>query len=95
MVAAAAIDDQQFPVAAEQRGEAVLARDQDERRISAYVEQCIEKFFGFQIPVLGEKKRRQARAAMTNFARNPRTQLYENMVKRTDTYRVSLFQNVG
>jgi ubiquinone/menaquinone biosynthesis C-methylase UbiE len=75
--------------------EAVAARDQDARRISVYVEQCIDKFFGFQIPVLGAKKRQQARAALANFARNPGTQLYENMVKRTDTYRVSLFQRTA
>jgi ubiquinone/menaquinone biosynthesis C-methylase UbiE len=68
--------------------EAVRARDEDKRRIDAYVDQCIETFHGFRIPVLGNKKRLEAEFALKNFSRNPGTRLYENMVDRTDTYRV-------
>ncbi|MEJ7728386.1 MAG: class I SAM-dependent methyltransferase [Polyangiaceae bacterium] len=75
--------------------EAVAARDQDKPRIELYLDQCIDKFFGFRIPVLGAMKRQQARVAMANFARHPGTQLYKNMVDRTDTYRVSLFRKTG
>jgi ubiquinone/menaquinone biosynthesis C-methylase UbiE len=68
--------------------EAVQARDEDKGRIDAYVEQCIEAFHGFRIPVLGQKKRMEAEFALKNFSRNPGTRLYENMVDRSDTYRV-------
>lgn len=68
--------------------EAVRARDEDKARIDAYVEQCIEAFHGFKIPVLGKKRRAQAEVALKNFARNPGTNLYDNMVNGTDTYKV-------
>ena len=60
--------------------------------MNAYVEQCLEKFVGFRIPVLGRRKRALAEVALKNFSRSPRTRLYENMVDGTDTYRVTLFQ---
>lgn len=72
--------------------EAVQARDEDKRRIDTYVDQCVEAFHAFRIPVLGEKKRLEADVALKNFARNPGTKLYQNMVDRTDTYRVVLLQ---
>jgi hypothetical protein len=72
--------------------EAVRARDEDKARIDTYVDQCIEAFHGFKIPVLGDKKRAEADVALKNFARNPGTRLYQNMVDRTDTYRVVCFQ---
>ena len=72
--------------------EAVRARDDDKRRIDAYVDQCIDAFHGFRIPVLGNKKRLEAEFALKNFSRNPGTRLYENMVDRTDTYKVVCFR---
>ena len=75
--------------------EAVVARDQDEARVSAYVEQCIDKFAGFRIPVLGRKKRLEARLAMENFSRNPGTNLYRTLKDGTDSYRVVLLKKVG
>lgn len=72
--------------------EAVQARDEDKGRIDAYAAQAIETFHGFRIPFLGNKKRVEADWAMKNFARNPGTKLYDNMVDRTDTYRVVCFQ---
>ena len=73
---------------------AVAARDEDEPRVSAYVKQCIDKFVGFRIPVLGAKRRVEAKLALENFARNPGTNLYATMKERTDTYRVVLLQKV-
>ena len=75
--------------------QAVEARDLDRGRISAYVAQCIERFKAFRIPYLGRKKETAARLALENFARNPGTNLYVNMQKRTDTYRVSLLEKVA
>ncbi|MBK8256627.1 MAG: class I SAM-dependent methyltransferase [Polyangiaceae bacterium] len=72
--------------------EAVKARDEDAGRVDAYVEQCLDRFYGFRIPVLGEKRRAEARLALYNFYRNPGTNLYENMRNGTDSYKVVLFQ---
>lgn len=72
--------------------EAVQARDEDEGRVEAYVQQCLNKFHGFKIPVFGVKKRNEARQAMRNFYRDPGTNLYRNMTDGTDTYRVVAFQ---
>lgn len=72
--------------------DAILARDEDEARVSAYVEQCLQKFYGFRIPFFGRKKRVEARIAMENFYRNPGTNLYSNMKTGQDTYKVVLFQ---
>jgi ubiquinone/menaquinone biosynthesis C-methylase UbiE len=72
--------------------EAVVARDEDKARIDTYVDQCVKTFFGFRIPVLGRRKREEADLALKNFARNPGTRLYENMVDGTDSYRVVLVQ---
>jgi ubiquinone/menaquinone biosynthesis C-methylase UbiE len=74
---------------------AVLARDQDKRRVSAYVNQCIDKFAGFHIPVLGRKKRLEARLAMENFYRNPGTSMYGTLADGTDSYRVVLLEKVA
>lgn len=72
--------------------EAVRARDEDAKRISAYFDQCKDIWFGFRIPVLGSKKLLEAERALKNFARDPGTRLYENMVDGTDTYKVVLIQ---
>ncbi len=72
--------------------EAVGARDQDDARVHAYVEQCIERFPAFRIPVLGKKRRIEAELAMKNFYRNPGTNLYRKMTDGTDTYKVGAFQ---
>lgn len=72
--------------------EAVGARDEDDARVHAYVDQCIERFPAFRIPVLGKKRRIEAEAAMKNFYRNPGTNLYENMKDGTDSYKVVAFQ---
>ncbi len=72
--------------------EAVLARDQDKRRIEIYVDSAIDAFFGFRIPVLGNKRRAEAEFALKNFSRHPGTRLYTNMVDGTDTYKVVCFQ---
>jgi ubiquinone/menaquinone biosynthesis C-methylase UbiE len=70
--------------------QAVLARDEDEPRVEAYVEQCLKRFAAFRIPVLGRKKRLEAQLALMNFYRNPGTNLYANMTNGTDSYRVVL-----
>ena len=75
--------------------EAVLARDLDAGRADAYVRHVLDKFPAFRIPVVGAKKRLEAKLAMENFYRNPGTNLYQNMVDRTDTYKVVLFQKPG
>lgn len=72
--------------------EAVQARDEDKRRIDAYVDNMITKFHAFKIPVLGDKRRALAEVALKNFSRNPGTKLYDNMVDGTDTYKVVLVQ---
>ncbi len=75
--------------------EAVRARDEDRARIDAYVEQLVEMFHAFRIPVLGARKQAEAEVALKNFARNPGTRLYQNMVDRTDTYRVVLLEKTS
>jgi ubiquinone/menaquinone biosynthesis C-methylase UbiE len=72
--------------------EAIRARDEDAPRVNAYVEQCLERFAAFRIPWLGEKRRQLAEIALKNFARNPATRLYDNMVDGTDAYRVTVVQ---
>jgi hypothetical protein len=68
--------------------EAVQARDEDKARIDTYVDQCIAAFHAFKLPRIGKKRRAEAEVALKNFARNPGTNLYDNMVNRTDTYKV-------
>lgn len=75
--------------------EAVRARDEDKLRIDAYVDQCIATFHGFRIPLLGKRKRAEAEVALKNFSRNPGTRLYDNMVDRTDTYKVVCARKVA
>ena len=75
--------------------EAVAARDADEGRVEAYVSQCLDRFFGFRIPFLGNKKRAQAGQAMKNFYRNPGTSLYTNMKDGTDAYKVALLRKAS
>ncbi len=72
--------------------EAIKARDEDKRRIDAYVEGILSTFHGFKIPVLGSKRSALAEVALKNFSRNPGTRLYDNMVDGTDTYKVLLLQ---
>ena len=72
--------------------EAVLARDQDEARIEAYIEQALAKFPAFNIPVWGPKKKLEAALAMKNLCRHPGTRLYDDMKTRADTYKVVLVQ---
>ncbi len=75
--------------------EAVRARDEDKARIDLYVDQVRDAFYGFRIPVLGNRKLAEADIALKNFARNPGTRLYQNMVNRTDTYRVVLLEKTS
>jgi len=71
---------------------AVVARDKDAERVDAYVEQCLQRFHGFRIPMVGGKRRVEAELAMKNFYRNPGTRLYDDMATGADTYKVVLFQ---
>lgn len=75
--------------------EAVAARDKDKARVHAYVDQAIDKFAGFKIPLLGKKKRHEARLAMENFYRNPGTNMYRTLKDGTDSYRTVLFQKAS
>jgi ubiquinone/menaquinone biosynthesis C-methylase UbiE len=72
--------------------EAIAARDQDRRRAEAYVDEVLERLWALKLPVLGARRRAEARQAMLNFFRNPGTNLYETMTTRTDTYKVACFQ---
>jgi ubiquinone/menaquinone biosynthesis C-methylase UbiE len=72
--------------------EAIQARDEDKARIDTYAAQCIEAFHGFKIPLLGKKKIQEADWALKNFARNPGTRLYDNMVEGIDAYKCVLLQ---
>jgi SAM-dependent methyltransferase len=72
--------------------EAIAARDEDRRRAEDYVDEVVQRMWGFRIPVLGAKRRVEARQAMLNFFRNPGTNLYDTMTTRTDTYKVVCFQ---
>lgn len=74
---------------------AVLARDQDQLRTEAYVDACLDHFWGFRIPFLGARKRLEANFALKNFYRNPGTTLYNNMKDGTDTYKVVLLQKTA
>lgn len=74
--------------------EAVRARDEDKARIEVYIEQALDKFFGFRIPLQGGRKRHEAALAMKNLCRDPGTQLYEDMKTKADTYKVILAQKV-
>lgn len=72
--------------------EGVIARDQDEARIAVYIEQALDKFPAFKVPVYGPKKRLEAALAMKNLCRDPGTRLYDDMKTRADTYKVVLAQ---
>jgi ubiquinone/menaquinone biosynthesis C-methylase UbiE len=72
--------------------EAIEARDLDEPRVNAYVDQVLNRFYAFRIPFLGATRRRQAEVALKNFYRHPGTNLYDNMKDDTDSYRVVAFQ---
>jgi SAM-dependent methyltransferase len=72
--------------------ESVRARDLDAPRIEAYIEQALDKFLAFRVPVYGARKRRAAELAMKNLCRHPGTRLYDEMRTRADTYRVVLAQ---
>ncbi len=75
--------------------QAIAARDQDEPRVNAYVEQCLDRFFAFRIPVFGPKKRLEAEVALKNFYRSPGTNLYSDMGNGNDSYRVVLFEKTA
>jgi ubiquinone/menaquinone biosynthesis C-methylase UbiE len=72
--------------------EAVVARNEDKPRIDAYWDQCVDTFHAFKIPVLGAKRKELAEWALKNFARNPGTKLFDNMVDGSDQYKVLAFQ---
>ncbi|MBX3273854.1 MAG: class I SAM-dependent methyltransferase [Sandaracinaceae bacterium] len=72
--------------------EAILARDQDQARIEAYIQQALDKFIAFRLPHFGPRKREEASVAMRNLCRDPGTRLYDDMVTRADTYKVVLAQ---
>jgi ubiquinone/menaquinone biosynthesis C-methylase UbiE len=72
--------------------EAIVARDEDAGRVNAFVDQCLDRFHGFKMPLVGAKRRHEASLAMKNFYRNPGTNLYQTMVDGSDTYKVVLFQ---
>ena len=73
---------------------AIQARDEDAPRANKYVEDCLNRFVGFKIPVWGARRRMQAQEGLKNFFRSPGTRLYENMKNRSDTYNVILMQKV-
>ncbi len=75
--------------------EGVSARDEDKARIQAYIDQALDKFGAFRIPVYGPRKRLEAELAMKNLCRDPGTRLYDDMLTRRDTYKVVLAQKVG
>jgi hypothetical protein len=70
--------------------EAVRARELDRPRIDAYIEQALDRFFAFNVPVYGKRKRLEAALAMKNLCRHPGTRLYDDLRTRSDTYRVVL-----
>jgi hypothetical protein len=72
--------------------DAIRARDLDAARIESYIDQALDKFFAFHVPVYGSRKKLDAALAMKNLCRHPGTQLYEDMRSRADTYRVVLAQ---
>lgn len=74
---------------------AVVARDEDQGRVDAYVEHALNTFHGFRIPVVGQRRRLEAGIAMKNFYRNPGTKLYNNMTDGTDTYKVATFEKIA
>ncbi len=72
--------------------EAIKARDDDEARLNTYVENLLERFYAFRMPLLGPRQRAVAEVALKNFSRHPGTRLYNNMTTREDTYKVVLLQ---
>lgn len=74
--------------------EAIAARDQDAARVQSYIDQSLDRFYGFNIPILGRQKRELAEIALKNFYRNPGTDLYDTMVTGRDMYKVIAAQKV-
>ncbi len=72
--------------------DSIRGRDEDKARIDTYVDQCVDTFAAFKIPVMGPQRRVESAIALKNFARNPGTNLYDAMVTREDTYRVVCFK---
>lgn len=75
--------------------QAVAARDDDRARVDAYVEQCLERFHAFRIPFVGSRRKQEARLALSNFYRNPGTNMYETLKNGTDAYKVVALQKVA
>jgi len=74
---------------------ALAARELDKARVQAFVDQCIDRFHCFKIPVVGPKKRLEAKMAMENFYRNPGTNMHATMENGTDSYRVVLVEKAA
>jgi SAM-dependent methyltransferase len=75
--------------------QAIRARDEDEGRVNAYVERCLDSFGAFRIPFVGPRRRAEAKSAMKNFYRNPGTSMYDKMKDGTDSYRVVVARKAG
>ncbi|MDA0196022.1 MAG: class I SAM-dependent methyltransferase [Bacteroidetes bacterium] len=74
--------------------EAIKAREDDLPRVNIYSDHVLDKFWGFSIPIWGKKRRKEAELALKNFYRHPGTNLYNDMVDGTDSYKVVLFQKL-
>ncbi|UJR82930.1 class I SAM-dependent methyltransferase [Sandaracinus amylolyticus] len=74
--------------------EAVRARDLDDPRIQAYIDEAISRFPAFRVPVYGARRRVEAELAMRNLCRAPGTRLYDDLVTRRDPYQVVLARRV-
>ena len=74
--------------------EAIIARQEDMARVQAYVDQALDKFHAFRIPVVGPRRRQEADLAMKNFYRDPGTNLFNDMKTFADTYKVVLVEKV-
>jgi len=65
---------------------AILARDEDEARVSLFVDQVLDMFKVLHIPSVGPKCRHVLDRIYKNFCRQPGTDLYDRMVVGHDSY---------
>ena len=71
---------------------AIKARDLDTERVNLYCDSIYNNALVYKIPILGENMRNKTEIMLKNFFRHPGTNLYNNMVSRTDTYYHLVFQ---
>lgn len=71
---------------------AILARDEDTDRVNGFLEQLLDAYPVFGVPVVGAPCRSTIEVMVKNFYRHPGTDLYQRMTVGDDSYMNLCFQ---